>query len=710
MGKQFELMRSTAAQIGVSAGEYFVKDGLDYKGQAQYAYTVNGKGASVDVKIDPGKLLGLTAAAGAKVSLKAGKELMVFACVGPQKISYKLPNPKNAPQPEDRNVELSRPIVLGSMQGTFWEGQAGASFEAGVSFSAHAGISRSGASASASSGADGDDDESPATRAEFIGASFEASASFKADASYSYANAALEDVRPRLYGVQTAGADKAALKADATEIFASDSTKDALKTGAVEFMNQHKDIFGEQSKTRFLGISNRPTAELVEALLAGAKKIDAKTASGAALKACTENWAGKLAPYCGGFEQKGLCVLVLTSHKPEASAGFSAQVEAKAGVGPLANAGISLEVKGPAIAGSGKWSSSRFQTFWHLPDEQLLMFTQDAKISYWQVDVTGLVAEAKAEASVIDPKGTAASVKATVQAVKGPGGLANAPKPEVKRTEVVNKSGTLVDQKKVWNSLSYTSVCAYWTRPVSEAQITDGSAVQALAGSGIALGRSTILANLKQLLTACWDPVTEEFTGSKAGKKLYFMLAEALHIPVKTLAEAIWSQEVKSLIQDLTSQDAALEQALKTAPPQQAEQLRKSFAAGELPLLIEASFRLPAVDLKVHKSRDAMVKLDDKFFNNAVTAFNRVPVGTLPGLLEAVRIRVRMRDLKETAGGFRLGFKVLGQELGIGYDSIERAGAEGIVDLATFWCAKDKKSGGVAAYEAAVPKVLLFDQ
>lgn len=710
MGKPFELMRSTAAQVGVSAGEYFVKDGLDYKGQAQYAYTVNGKGASFDVKIDPGKLLGLTAAAGAKVSLKVGTELLVFAVVGPQKIAYKLPSPKNALQLEDKSAALGQPIVLGSMQGTFWEGQAGASFEAGVSFSAHAGISRSGTSASAASSAGGDDDgDSPSARAEFIGASFEASAGFSAEASYTYANAALEDVRPRLYGAQIEGADKAALKADATEVFASGTTKDVLKTDAVEFMNQNKAIFGEQAKTRFLGLSNRPVSELVDSLLAGIKKIDAKTVNGSSLKARAENWTGRLAPYCGGAEQKGLCVLILTSHKPEASAGFSAKVEAKAGVGPLANAGISLEVKGPAIAGVGKSSSSRFQTFWPLPDDQLLMFTQEAKLSYWQVDVTGLVAEGKAEASVIDPKATAASVKTAVQAAKDPTGKSGTPAPELKRAELA-KAGTLVDLKKVWNSLSYTSVCAYWTRPASDAQLSDGGAVTALAGSGIALGRSTILANLKQLLTAGWDPVMGEFSGSKTGMKLYFMLAEALHLQVKTLAEAVWSPEIKSLIQDLSTQDAALEQAIKSATPQQAEYLRKTFLAGELPLLIEVSFRLPTVALKVQKKKDGPVKLDSKFFDNAVAAFNKTPAAMLPGMLEALRIRVRMRDLKETTGGFRLGFKVLGQELGISYDTIERAGAEGIVDLATYWFAADKRSGGVAAYEAAVPKVLLFDQ
>lgn len=710
MGKPFELMRSTAAQAGVSAGEYFVKDGLDYKGQAQYAYTVNGKGASFDVKIDPGKLLGLTAAAGAKVSLKVGTELLVFAVVGPQKIAYRLPSPKNALQLEDRSATLGQPIVLGSMQGTFWEGQAGASFEAGVSFSAHAGVSRSGASAAAASSAGGDDDaEDPSARAEFIGASFEASASFKAEASYTFANAALEDVRPRLYGVRTEGADKAALKADATEVFASGTTKDVLKTDAVEFMNQNKAIFGEQTKTRFLGLSNRPVAELVDSLLAGIKKIDPKAANASSLKARAENWAGRLAPYCGGFEQKGLCILILSSHKPEASAGFSAKMDAKVGVGPLANAGISLDIKGPAVAGVGKTSSSRFQTFWQLPDEQLLMFTQEAKLCYWQVDVTGLSAEAKAEASVIDPKATAASVKTAIQTPKDPTNKTEAPKPELKRAELA-KSGIVIDQKKAWNSLTYTSVCAYWTRPASDAQLSDGSAVSALAGSGISLGRSTILANLKKLLTAGWDPVLEEFTGSKTGMKLYFMLAEALHLPVKSLAEAIWSPEVKSLIQDLSTQDAALEQAIKGAAPQQAEYLRKTFLAGELPLLIEVSFRLPAVTLKVQKKKDGSVKLDDKFFDNAVSAFNKTPATMLPGMIEAVRIRVRMRDLKETTGGFRLGFKLLGQELGISYDTIERAGAEGIVDLATYWFAADKRSGGVAAYEAAVPKVLLFDQ
>lgn len=715
MTKPFELIQKSAEQAGVSAGEYFVKDGLDYKGQVQYAYTINGKGAAFDIKIDPGKLMGLTAAVGVKLAARQGKEVLVVGLVGPQKIVCKVPNQKAPQQLTESSVSLPQPIVLSSMQGTFWEGQAGASFELGVSYSAHAGISRDGVSAQAGSSLDSkSDDDSQSGRAELISASFEASAGFKADAAYVYSNAALEDVRPRYYGASLEGADKAAFKMDATDVFASGSSKDVLKTQVVEFMNQHQDIFGKQEKTRWFGISNRPVQDLVDTLLKGAASVTPKTDKSIALKACIENWAARLAPYCGGFEQLGKNILVISSHKPEASAGLSAKVEAKAAVGPLANVGVALDLRGPAIAGAGKWSSSRFQTYWPLSDGQSLMFTQESKLCYWQVDVTAFVAEVQAAGSVVDPKGTGAGLKSTAQSAKDAltskdASKLDASKAGVQRVEFDKKS-TLVDQKKVWNSLSYTAADAYWIRPANDAFKSGKCSVQLLGGSGLSMGRSTVLANLKLLLAAGWDPVIGQFSGSNAALKHYFMLAEALHIPVKMLAEAIWSPEVKSLINDLSSQDAALEQAIKGMNSEQADRARKLFAGGELPLLIEVAFRLPFQEATVEKNKDGLIKLEGKFFDNVVGAFNQLPGKTLPSLIESLRIRVRMRDLKESTGGFKLGFKVLGQELGIGYETIERAGAEGTVDLATYWFAQDKRSGGVSAYEAGVPKVLLFDQ
>ena len=44
MGKALNSFKAAAKKAGVSTGEYFVKDGLDIKGQANYLYQTRAKG------------------------------------------------------------------------------------------------------------------------------------------------------------------------------------------------------------------------------------------------------------------------------------------------------------------------------------------------------------------------------------------------------------------------------------------------------------------------------------------------------------------------------------------------------------------------------------------------------------------------------------------------------------------------------------------
>ena len=78
--------------------------------------------------------------------------------------------------------------------------------------------------------------------------------------------------------------------------------------------------------------------------------------------------------------------------------------------------------------------------------------------------------------------------------------------------------------------------------------------------------------------------------------------------------------------------------------------------------------------------------------------------------LEAIRIRVRMADVSNDDGSFKLGFNFAGQKLGISLNKVDRAGAAGVVDLATYWFPPGLRGGGPSVYEQAVPKVILFDQ
>lgn len=705
MTKALELLNKSAQEFGVSSGEQFIKDGLDYRGQVQYAYTNNQKGGGFDIQIDPLKVNGLSSSFSVKGAVTVGKELFVVAAVGPNK-AVKIGTQKNP----SVTWMVDRPIMLASLQGGVWEGQASASFEVGVSYSAHAGIS--GATLLPETGNETLD---TAASAELASIAFEASATFKADVGYTYSNAALEDMKPRYFAVNIAGADKAALKEEVTELFTAGSSKDAIKNAVVTLMNSYKEIYGEQSKTKWIG-TNRDMADLTKTLLEGLAKAPSNDV-GKTLRARVDNWLGKATPYkATTASQRGLCVLSISSHRPEASAGVSASIEAKASANKLGSGAISMNFKGPSISGVGKWSSSRFQTYWPIANTEYLMLTQDQKIRYGQVDVTAFSAQANVELNVAGgggkekptlQRGGSLQENKVVPAAKQPAKPAEEPKPTF-------SAEASAEKKWVYSSLSYTSVCVYWMRSADDAKINDGALVEPLQGSGISIGRSTTLGTLQRLLKAFWDPSDKQLEGDAAGCKLYQFLAEALHVPVAVLSEMLWSPEVKGLITDLASQKDAVEKLIREAKPamkpERAERLRKNFGGGELPLLIEATFRLPTVDLKLKKSKDGSAKLDEKLFDKAVAAFNKLPVADVPKYLESIRIRLRMRDLQETEDSTRLGFSLFGQSLGVSYKSIDKAGAEGTVDLATYWTASELKGGGAAAYEVGVPKAILLDQ
>ena len=80
-------------------------------------------------------------------------------------------------------------------------------------------------------------------------------------------------------------------------------------------------------------------------------------------------------------------------------------------------------------------------------------------------------------------------------------------------------------------------------------------------------------------------------------------------------------------------------------------------------------------------------------------------------------MRFRIRDSSNTEEtAFKLGASVLGNGVKIEFKSIEEAGSEGIVDLATIWFARDfiaqnanTSTKSESFYEKAVPPVVLFN-
>lgn len=82
---------------------------------------------------------------------------------------------------------------------------------------------------------------------------------------------------------------------------------------------------------------------------------------------------------------------------------------------------------------------------------------------------------------------------------------------------------------------------------------------------------------------------------------------------------------------------------------------------------------------------------------------------------QSIRLRYRLADRAHSdSTPFKLGFKIFDTGIGIQLASVDRAGAEGIVDLATVWFDDQLSALSVtnpeAVYESAVPPVTLFCQ
>ena len=167
---------------------YFLSSGLDYKGQAQSAYTMAGHGLKGNVSIDPGKVIGMAAELGVKGGAKHATEALVIAHRHGERVG-------------DRRVPA--PLALNVMVGSMWEGSVGCSLEFGVSASLSLGRKYT-PSTGTSSGSrktevkwindpeEADEPDKPYSY-ELAGLSLEAKAGFAAEGSYTYTHIYLED-------------------------------------------------------------------------------------------------------------------------------------------------------------------------------------------------------------------------------------------------------------------------------------------------------------------------------------------------------------------------------------------------------------------------------------------------------------------------------------------------------------------------------------
>jgi hypothetical protein len=236
--------------------------------------------------------------------------------------------------------------------------------------------------------------------------------------------------------------------------------------------------------------------------------------------------------------------------------------------------------------------------------------------------------------------------------------------------------------------MSYVSGVAYWFSEGDNPVLHD-------VGSGYSLGQSCSLPNILALgtynssgeLTLKTDPATTAYCQA-LGRRL-----------------GVTAEHVKTFLQ---GGGLTMCEALSFDPNLQPDAV-----------LIEASFSARPT-LKWRKTlRGANTKQIDDFRGAMIEAGK----ATRERSLEAIRLRYRIADsANRDETKFKLGFKLLGNGAGIVLSSVDRAGSEGVVDLATVWfnnlarfnTVKSRNDADwlpvTEAYERAVPPVALLSQ
>lgn len=649
---------------------YFQKVGLDYKGQIQSCYDVRGKAVEASVSIDPGQVFlpGTTCSVDVKAKVANAREtLLVLAVCG-----------------KTNNEE---PICFATMLGAFVALSVGV--EAEVGFKAPEVLP-----------------EIPEGLSEVASWQLEAKATANAGASYAGEYLHLSDPAPRFYKMNESGR----IRQDFAHARSGDTNKALAKKAACAFCDQYKEIFGSVSYDSFFG-GHVGSSKLIRILENGiiaiheaaGKERRQLLARDERIVADAEKHISDLQPFLESFPFREYCSLKLWGHQGAASASVSASAkfEAKMEVGgvqsatetvgvdcgedtevetPLderlsVGAGISAEARATAIelSGSIKKTIYRYQCLTYVKGpksgtRRQLVMTQDTSITYRQAAVGGL------KLSV----GVSGTANAWGHGAEG--GVMAELQPEWARAE--------------YNAISYVSGVVYWHPDEKTPEIFD------LGGTGYAFGQSCSLNNVKALGT--FEPTTG---------------AATLKTDSATMAY------IKALAARLRVTPDQLTTFLKAGGLTMAEILTYDPNVNPSAVLIEASFSsLPTLAWR-KTARGATTNQIADFRDTMIKA----GAASRERDLEAIRLRYRIADeATNDKSEFKLGFKVLGNGAGIEISSVDRAGSQGIVDLATVWFNRLEKYNGigkrlggagdgteyssVTAYESAVPPVAMICQ
>ncbi|MCG8617139.1 MAG: hypothetical protein MI802_13050 [Desulfobacterales bacterium] len=721
-----EIMESPVTDADIC--RYFVKVGLANKGDFQSYWFAKGSTKAVALEVD---LIALGAAC-AGVPLPSTP---VFADVG---VKARVTNTRNnllaavvSPQTLEAggrklSTESNGEIIFLAMTGYRWE--------SGVDFSAEIGVKAEVPnlpSFGSAKGEYGGNDDKPTsvesgTYAEL--AAFEinvgAKASVQGSAGISGERLYLSDTVPTFIR-KSAGLTE--LEKHLMLVLKNGDKKACIKAAVQAFLTTH-DRTQQRSFIRRLSRGGSvSTDQFLEALTS----LETETRDNSVREMCRHHIraledfraANVLGPY--NF-------ISLWGMKPQIGAGISASAQASvsAEVGGIAGAGAgaSVELKGPSVEASLKFTRFRVQTAGLAADSRsgsgatsgvtpgnlpartssnaYAIMTQDTSITYGQMDLTIIEASANAEIAASQSLVGAGKLQTGRDAGKSKRkGLAIASvsgEAVAGLEEIGVKAEAAAGLKKALNFMQYESAVAFWAPPKTPGRRPGQTVNVPLAqGSGFSFGQSVDTWQLGRCLSELAD---------NPGRPCGYVqgLAKRLNVTYKALT--VFLKEQRELILDiahLTRLSAAEREKYKDHLPTPTA------------FLIESSFGLKNAGTA---SVDAMWSDQGRWVlgpgGRGKTLRGKL-IGKQPreaGRLQAIRLRYRMADdMRESKTRFSLGIKYI-VRLGIEYASVEEAGSEGIVNLGTTWFNDFSAYNTTAvraqaeACEKAVPQVVLIHQ
>lgn len=642
---------------------YLLFNDIQLKGSCCMAYIADGGGVGFETSIDPGKLLfgvgSMEIGIGAQAKAAKGRTVVVYGG------SKNLPGSKTA---------IACPMILNSMAGISWEGSGKLSFDVGVGVEASVGVAPSSTGTKAQTKVENgfkkssdDEGEPPEFGVETVCLGASAKVGFEAEGGYTYDYFYAEDIYPLRYD------SVVKLRDDLSKVLREGTTEGLYKLQACEFINKNPLYYSKIKLDTFFGqVSNDKIIKVLKSPLSKPKPEILEQA-----EIYINNLENKTA--------KGMNFLCISSHKPEGSAGLYGKAEVGASAVVLqGNIGAKISL---GLSGSYKRSNARYQTTLETEPTMvsrssstpvkkplLVHATYDSVIIYSTFSI-GPNIEADATASVLN-KSVSLAEKTGLD----------------KKLEALNDKIKFKPDRL--NQMRYYTAIANWARPEPSSSPITGSSiikkseeikVDALQGTGYVFGQSVSVANLRKLLA--------EYSYSN----------DADNPPKSTFLSAI----AASLGMDKASGPGILWKAFMER--EFYEHLLEDLGLEESAVLIEATYSSNLQKLVVERS-----KLDGVDFFQLSKSFGKdIRNSTLT--LESIRLRYRKLDSNnDDKTAFSLGFKLAGTGFKLNLDKVERAGADGIVDLCTLFIPENLKrlhnSNPAAAYEQAIAPAVLFCQ